>query len=467
LDSTPAWPEPLPFRRAADWLGALGAATARVIAAAADVTLVLDAEGVIFDLAAASPELAALGIADWIGRRWTDTVAPDSRVKVAEMLEDRVRPRRWRQVNQLIAGGEIPLRFIAMEAGPDGRMLAVGRDLRAAAELQQRLIQAQQAMERDHLALRQAETRYRALFDLSGEPMMIVDAETRRVIEANRAALALTARDGWTGEPLSALAQDRDREAVMVGVGAALVSDKAQPVLVRLAADGRRIRLSLSLFRQGRASYLLARLLPEGGAPAAGDASWAERVPDPFVLTDDSMTVITANAAFLELVGAARPEDVEGRPLAQYLGRPGIDGPLMAAQLREHGFLRKFGTLAFGRFGAQDEVEVSAAATPEGDAVRYSFTLRPAPLRREVPVTNLDHPSSIEQLTQLVGRMSLKDIVRESTDLIERLCIEAALRYTSDNRANAAEILGLSRQGLYSKLNRFGMARAGAGDEES
>jgi len=68
-------------------------------------------------------------------------------------------------------------------------------------------------------------------------------------------------------------------------------------------------------------------------------------------------------------------------------------------------------------------------------------------------------------LTDLVGRMSLKDIVRESTDLIERLCIEAALSYTSDNRASAAEILGLSRQSLYSKLHRYGLGNL-AGDGE-
>ena len=60
-------------------------------------------------------------------------------------------------------------------------------------------------------------------------------------------------------------------------------------------------------------------------------------------------------------------------------------------------------------------------------------------------------------MTGLVGRMSLKEIVRESTDLVERLCIEAALSFTSDNRASAAEILGLSRQSLYSKLHRHGL----------
>ena len=88
----------------------------------------------------------------------------------------------------------------------------------------------------------------------------------------------------------------------------------------------------------------------------------------------------------------------------------------------------------------------------------YGFVIRPIGRRlRDLPPGGNDMPRSVEQLTDLVGRMSLKDIVRESTDLIERLCIEAALSYTSDNRASAAEILGLSRQSLYSKLHRHGL----------
>ena len=47
--------------------------------------------------------------------------------------------------------------------------------------------------------------------------------------------------------------------------------------------------------------------------------------------------------------------------------------------------------------------------------------------------------------------------MREATDVIERLCIEAALNLTGDNRASAAEMLGLSRQSLYVKLRRYGL----------
>ena len=71
-------------------------------------------------------------------------------------------------------------------------------------------------------------------------------------------------------------------------------------------------------------------------------------------------------------------------------------------------------------------------------------------------------PRAVEQLPELVGRVSLTELVRETTDVIERLCIEAALELTRDNRASAAEMLGLSRQSLYVKLRRYGL-----GDLES
>ena len=66
-------------------------------------------------------------------------------------------------------------------------------------------------------------------------------------------------------------------------------------------------------------------------------------------------------------------------------------------------------------------------------------------------------PRTVEHFTELVGRVPLKNLVRETTDLIERLCIEAALELTGDNRASAAEMLGLSRQGFYAKLRRYGL----------
>ena len=56
---------------------------------------------------------------------------------------------------------------------------------------------------------------------------------------------------------------------------------------------------------------------------------------------------------------------------------------------------------------------------------------------------------------ELVGSATLKEIVAETTDVVERMCIETALELTSNNRVAAAEMLGLSRQSLYVKLRKY------------
>jgi transcriptional regulator PpsR len=181
-------------------------------------------------------------------------------------------------------------------------------------------------------------------------------------------------------------------------------------------------------------------------------------MPDAFVITDASLDVLSANHAFVELVQAPSIDPVIGRHLSNWIGRPGIDLDLIEGQIDQHGAVRNVSTvLRTGNDIEGEQIELSAVRS-SGPESYYGFVIRPIGRRlRDLPPGSQDLPRSVEQLTDLVGRMSLKEIVRESTDLIERLCIEAALQYTSDNRASAAEILGLSRQSLYSKLHRHGL----------
>ena len=60
-----------------------------------------------------------------------------------------------------------------------------------------------------------------------------------------------------------------------------------------------------------------------------------------------------------------------------------------------------------------------------------------------------------QNIMALVGSAPLREIVAETNDMIEKICIETALRLTGNNRVAAAEMLGLSRQSLYVKLRKF------------
>jgi len=476
MDARSTGPDSIPFTAPAETIGTLDTDVAgRLLGATGDVTFVIDARGVIRDVAIANADLALDGLGEWIGRPWAETVTIESRPKIAEMLRDAAAgaPPRWRQVNHDAARGEVPVRYLAIGAGKDGRVIAIGRDLRATAALQQRLLAAQQSMERDYIRLRQAESRYRQLFELSAEAVLIVDAATRRITDANPAAKKLIGgrKDNLVGQAFSAILHNEDRDAGVALLGAVAATEKVPPLGVRMADGRQACELSATLFREGRGAFFLVRLSPltqASDARAAADRSLEatlERIPDAFVLTDDALVILAQNSAFLDLTQTARAEQVTGQPLGRFVGRPGIDLTLLIAQLRDHGAVRNFTTIVRGEYGLQDEVELAAVATEDNGRACYGITLRNVgPLRvARQPVG--EAPRSVEQLTELVGRVSLKEIVRESTDLIERLCIEAALSYTSDNRASAAEILGLSRQSLYSKLHRHGMAAGALADE--
>ena len=57
------------------------------------------------------------------------------------------------------------------------------------AELQSRLVSAQQAMERDYWKLREIETRYRVLFDAANDAVLVIRASDMQIVEANPAAM--------------------------------------------------------------------------------------------------------------------------------------------------------------------------------------------------------------------------------------------------------------------------------------
>ncbi len=455
-------------------LGDLDAQVAgRLIAAAADVALIIDDEGIIRDLAFGSDDLLREGYYDWLGKPWADTVTVESRPKVEALLRDSRSNAalRWRHINHpSVEGADLPLSCAAIALAPTavrgdavGRSVVFGRDLRATAALQQRLVGAQQAMERDYWRLRHMETRYRSLFQIAAEAVLILDAATGKLEEANPAAVALfgsDARPGWlvwdafdaTGNVLV--------QALFARVRA---TGQAESATARLPSKDVDVRVSVSSFRQEKTVHLLVRAATAESlvreTARSGEAALAkliEAAPDAFVVTELDGRILTANRAFIDLAQLAHEQQVRGQSLEQWLGRTGVDLGVLITTLRQRGAVRLFATVMRGEYGAMTDVEISGVAVTSGEQPCLGFTIRDVSRRLPAePRAGREVPRSVGQMTELVGRVPLKDIVRDTTDLIEQLCIEAALQLTHDNRASAAEMLGLSRQSLYVKLRRF------------
>ncbi len=457
------------------FLAGLDAQTAAsLIAAAADIALVLDENGVIQDMAFGSDELKH-GHQDWLGKPWLQTVTIESQPKVEEMLIEAVSSgsTKWRHINHPSTdSADLALLYtivpLSRDAGPH-RSVAFGRDLRSQVALQQRLVSAQLSMERDYWRLRHVETRYRLLFQVAAEAVLILDATTEKLEEANPAAYKLLGDNSraanWT---LSQSLDSLSVPAVLQMFAALRLRGRADPITVCFAESADVYTLSGSLFRQENSTHFLIRVTPLKPTEASTESSLTQlllrvvdNAPDAFVVTDMDGRVLTVNRAFLELTQLASEALVRGEPLQKWLGRSGVDMNVLISNLRQRGMVRLFATTLQGEYGSTADVEISAVSVTTGDQPCLGFTIRDIGRRlSNEPLSGKDLPRSAGQMTELVGRVPLRDIVRETTDLIEELCIEAALELTGDNRAAAAEMLGLSRQSLYVKLKRFGVGDA-------
>ena len=472
-----ASPTPSPgFSAPAMFLRDLNAeAAAALIAASADVALVLDSGGVILDVAFSEADLANEANRSWIGRRWVDTVTVEGRQKIDELVRDVTQRSltRWRQVNHPAAqGADIPIRYRTIRFGADRRILAVGRDLRPLAALQQRLAETQQEMEREYTRIRNAEKRYRLLFQLTSEAVLILNSNSGRVIEANPAATSFLGVEAkkLVGHAFEELFAETSRQAARSFLAATRVAPRVDSVHVQLGRDLSSALLTGTLYRQEGAPHLVVLLsrLGEGALVTSGDDGnmlrLVETIPEAFVVTDAERRILTANAAFLDLVQATTLLQVRGETVDRWIGRPGVDVDVLFSNLRAHGSVRHFSTIARGEFGTTEDVEIVAASAAGGQTLCFGLAIRAAGWRggRET-LGGRELPRTVEQFADLVGRVPMKNLVRETTDLIERLCIQAALELTRGNRASAAEMLGLSRQAFYVKLRRYGLD----GDDEA
>lgn len=461
------------FRAPRESLGVLDAdTTAALVEGMADIAIVVDAKGIISDIAYGSDDLAADFSPDWVGQPWLSTVSPETRPSLEALLEDAAQNAltRWRQVTHpTLRGGEIPVQYRALRVSKTGSLVAVGRNLQGMAALQQQLVDAQQALERDYWRFRQVETRYRLLFRMVSEAILIIDAPTQRVVEANPAAGQMLGETPTRviGRPFPEGFDNESTQAINGLLAGVRAAGRADDVRARLTDSLQEFLVSASLLRQENASFLLVRLspvIPDTSAAAPMPDAKArylrvlENAPDCVVITDADGRILTANSTFLSLAEVATEQQARGESLDRWLGRPGVDLNVLMANLRQHTTVRLFATTLRGEYGSTTDVEISAAAVRNGERPYFGFFIRDVGRRlsAEQP-TSPEQARWLDQLTDRVGRVPLKELVRESTDTIERLCIEAALKLTGDNRASAAELLGLSRQSLYVKIDRYGI----------
>ena len=446
-----------------------------------DITLLLDMDGVIRE-ATLSPSMAGESVDGWLGKPWVEIAGDLGGDKVKRMVDDaRVSGiSAFRQINQRFPSGlEIPIEFTTVLLGGKAGMLVIGKNLQAVAELQSRLIAAQQTIERDYWKLREIETRYRLVFDASNEAVVIVLAGNLRIAEANPAAiqaLGLSPRrdeDVAGKEFLSCIAED-DREAVREMLSRVRDRGKALSILVHLGSDAKPWMLRGSLMASESGAVFLLQFTPatnSGMDVERREISTVEdlidRVPDGFVALDSAGIIRHANQAFLDLVQVGSKSSVIDEPLARWLWQPGADLNALLMNVQRHGSVRLFTTTIRGELGSDTEIEISAASSEGSEHTYIGVLLRNVARRLSAGGEGDTLRMALGSISEQIGKSSLRKLVKNTVSIVEQHYVKEALELAGGNRTATAELLGLSRQSLYAKLNRYGFDDKGPNAEET
>ncbi len=446
-----------------------------IIAAASDIALVVSAEGIVLSVVVNSHSDSFGNLKHWEGRPVTDFLTRESvpKFEVAHTayLNGEV-PKKQLELNHSDnAVWQYPVRYTFHRFGHENAALLLGRDLRPIAETQQQLVQAQIALEQGYEARREFDARYRVLLSNTAEAIAFVSVQSGRVEDANDAAAALL---GLSVEALrgSSFAQhftDRANVELTEALMNATMTEDEGRVTVSAMRTDKRVMLHPVIFRAGGQRILMCRLITDAGKVAVPDTASDHALAlfrsgsDAMLFMSPKGIVISVNESFLDLVGAAHLSDVVGRSLGDFLGRGQIDLSVLIEQPQRVGHMRIYATRLINDLGNRLSVEISATPLVDNDVPAIGCVFRDASraesARAAVGTNTMPHVSSepARNVMDLVGSASLKDIVAETTDVVEKMCIETAVELTGNNRVAAAEMLGLSRQSLYVKLRKYGL----------
>lgn len=440
-----------------------------ILATSSDIALLIDKQAKIHSVLLNASEERYGNLSHWEGRDLDEFLTIESRPKLKKALE------RLLTGETILYGLELnhednalwkfPVRYNIHYLGNHERILLLGRDLRTLSESQQRLIKAQIAVERSIEEKREYDAHFRLLLNSIQEPIAFINAETGTILHANPALLDLLDLDEAKLENTklqNTLTNRSERADFLAKLTLAAHENHEIDANINTKGATQDIRIVSEIYRTVGQKVLMCKLRGNSGERNANRDFVDNLVlafhnsSDAMVFSDEKGTIQYVNERFLELTNAGNEKTVVGQNLAEFLGRGQIDLAIMLENVTKSGSVKTYATHLKSSLGAKIDVETSVSKNQSEKNPLIAFIIRATSNLDESKPNGFSYSERDETSAKdLVGHATLKEIVSETTDVIEKICIEAALEMTNNNRAAAAEMLGLSRQSLYVKLSKF------------
>ena len=438
-----------------------------VILRASDISLLIDTAGLILEVIYNTENKNLGNVEHWRTRNVRDFITKESALKLEEVLNLSSRKNEKIekdiiQLNHIKNGSEdFPIQYSIHPTGVKNQILLFGRDLTLIAQAQQELMKTQLKFEREYDRYRAFDTKYRVILEQCGSAFIIAD-EKGQLIDFNKKAVAITEKANLSQMMLEDLF-DLGTGIDILGELEALNKNTPSTALnVRVKENSKELQLKGTFFRSNDGVHTLIRLSSSSSQKASHSkeknylSDLYQKTSDAFVFIDAAGKIVDTNESFLILTEYPNIDEVVGKLFSDFLRNSTTDLKILTDNSKRLGKIRNYATDFITTFGSKIPVTISSTWVSNEDDDFYGFILRDSS-NVEFEKQNDNEKHSWEATTKLVGSAPLKELVAQTGDIAERICLETALNLANNNKVAAAELLSLSRQSLYVKLRKHNL----------
>jgi transcriptional regulator PpsR len=441
-----------------------------IIANSSDISLLIDESGMIHEIFLNKNISLADPLDHWENKNIRKFLTRESQTKIDKILaltskafDDINRPVELNHVNG--SNWQIPVSYAVHIMG-DGKILLTGRDMRPIAEVQQQLINSQILLEKEYEKYRGFDTRFRVILESSNEGIALIDAESGRITDINTTASHLLSSDinKILNSNFSKAFKNQSKDGFLEVLRTEANKTNPSPIRVFLQKRNIEVLISPILFRANNEILILCKI-----EPMSTQASMGEEIlealrglyndcSDGIIFTDNIGLIRFANKSFLKLSDVTKLENINGKSLSEFMARGVVDLNVLMDNASENGKVQFYNSSLKTNFGMQIPIEVSVTHLSNKKHPSFGYIFRDASRNyNERQGADTGSEKALQNVMKLVGSAPLKELVADTSDVVERLCIETAIELTRNNRVAAAEMLGVSRQSLYVKLRKYNL----------
>ncbi len=435
-----------------------------------DINIVVATSGCILQIN--TPSESPLGnLSHWTKKNINDFLTIESKEKLdahltslSDITKTVTKPF---ELNHISSGtGEFPVRYKGFKMSNTDTVLLVGHDLTPVAEIQKKFVNSQLALEREYTRFRSYETRYKALVEFTTDPMILIDGFSGSILEINPPGNQMfhLKKDKLVGQKLEKFVNWDETVKLLEVLKTDAVANVTRALSLKVHNHSQMVKIQSIMFRAENDLCLMLKLIPMNERISTANEfpeilkKYYENTKDSIVFTDKAGIIKHSNDSFLSLCSLGSDQLILGRSFSDFLARGIIDLKVLIDAAWENGTTMPFTTQLVSSYDVKTNIEITGtkASNEYGDYVCFLIRYSPNSTKQRTNDTVVSEQAT-QKIMKLVGSAPLKELVADTNDIVEKICIETALKMTKNNRVATAEMLNLSRQSLYVKLRKYNL----------